>query len=383
MNVYISLEHRFYLYKDHLYTDGAFNSQFWQRYLNVFDTVTIVARAKEISSLSKNLEKVSGAKILFHPVPHYLGPKEKVLKSFSVKKSLTAIANDSTSAYILRVGSPIADVLSPMLRKNRIYYAVEVVGDPWDVFAPGAFNSPLRPIMRVYFSWKLKKQCKYASYSSYVTEFALQERYPSSLAKHSISASSIELNKDYFFERKSINAKKWLFVGTLEQYQKAPDVLIKAFNRIVDNSISLTVIGDGRKRAELESLSENSNVSFVGKLKSSIEVREYLQDHDFFVLPSRGEGLPRAMIEAMACSCICVGSDIGGIKELVHEKFIVQAGSVDELEKKILEVSNMKKEELLKESRRNYREAEKYLSYKLEKRRNTFYESIKDGVQNK
>ena len=52
---------------------------------------------------------------------------------------------------------------------------------------------------------------------------------------------------------------------------------------------------------------------------------KFLIENPYFILPSRGEGLPRAMIEAMACSCVAVGSNIGGIKELVEDKFIVKA----------------------------------------------------------
>lgn len=385
MNVFVTLEHRFYLFENDIYTDGAFNSLFWQRYLNVFEKITIVARAKEINKLESKYEKVNNERISFHAIPFYIGPKDKVLKTLKVKKSLREISNDRDSAYILRVGSPIADVLSPILLKNKIEYAVEVVGDPWDVFAPGAFNSPLRPFMRLYFSWKLKKQCLNSSYSSYVTEFALQNRYPSPNAKYSIHASSIELKESFFAEKDQtdLSNKKWLFVGTLEQYQKAPDILIQAFNEIKDPSISLTIIGDGRMRDELESMSTNLNVNFIGKLKSSNEVREFLKSHSYFVLPSRGEGLPRAMIEAMACSCVCVGSDIGGIKELIKDEFIVKAGSVVELRDKIIEVSNKEIKDLYKESERNKAVANEYLSHKLETRRNSFYEAIKNRVVKK
>ena len=48
-------------------------------------------------------------------------------------------------------------------------------------------------------------------------------------------------------------------------------------------------------------------------------VTEQLDAADVFVLPSRQEGLPRAMIEAMARSLPCVGSDVGGISELIPD----------------------------------------------------------------
>lgn len=381
MNVYVSLEHRFKLYKNGLYTDGAFSKDFWQRYLKVFEKVTIVARAKRVRSLEQKDEKVSGGNIDFYPIEHYIGFKEKLKTHFKVSKQLKKISNDKKSAYILRVGSPIADILSGMLIKNDIDYAVEVVGDPWDVFAPGAVENKLRPIMRWYFTQKLKKQCSNAKFSSYVTSKALQKRYPSPNAVISINASSIELREDFFYERENIKGAHWLFVGTLEQYQKAPDVLVKAFNEIKDKNITLTIIGDGRKKNELERICENRQVTFLGKLKNSSEVRKYLTEKSFFVLPSRGEGLPRAMIEAMACSCICVGSRIGGIEELIDEQFIVNVNDVHDLKNKIVEVSEFDNNFLINTAKRNFLEAKKYLKPILDNRREMFYKKIKESIQ--
>ena len=382
VNLNVVLEYRFGIYKNKLYSRGSFPQSFWERYLRVFDTVTIIARAKHVDKLLPSDILISNNKIKFISIPYYVGILSRLKKHFKIVAVLKRLSNDKRSAFILRVGSPIADILAPLLQKNNIKYAVEVVGDPFDVFAPGAIQTPLRPFLRLYLSYKLKKQCANACFASYVTEKSLQNRYPALNSIESINASSIDLKKEFFFKRESADfkIKKWLFVGTLEQYQKAPDVLIKAFSGLQDKNIELTIVGDGRKRKELEELCfklKLDNVKFVGNLKSSLEVREYLKLHSFFVLPSRGEGLPRAMIEAMACSCVCIGSDIGGIKELLDEDCIVKVGEINFLATLIDEFSNKPEKELQRISNRNYEKAKEYLDQTLEKRRTLFYNSIK------
>jgi glycosyltransferase involved in cell wall biosynthesis len=51
-----------------------------------------------------------------------------------------------------------------------------------------------------------------------------------------------------------------------------------------------------------------------------------LAHSDVFVLPSRSEGLPRAMIEAMAMGLVCVGSRVGGVTELLDDDLLVPPG---------------------------------------------------------
>ena len=48
---------------------------------------------------------------------------------------------------ILRVGSQIADLVLPVLHSRGRPFGLEVVGDPWDAFAPGSSTHPLRPLL--------------------------------------------------------------------------------------------------------------------------------------------------------------------------------------------------------------------------------------------
>lgn len=112
----------------------------------------------------------------------------------------------------------------------------------------------------------------------------------------------------------------------MAQLYKAPDLLIEAVAVCVQQGldIKLVLVGDGQYRAELEARSAilglGPRVSFQGLLPSSEAVREQLDRADIFVLPSHQEGLPKAMVEAMARGLPCIGSTVGGIPELLPRK---------------------------------------------------------------
>lgn len=96
------------------------------------------------------------------------------------------------------------------------------------------------------------------------------------------------------------------FVGTLEVPYKNLDVLIAALARCVRAGLDaeLAIIGSGRRAPVFESIARDLAVSdrltFLGTVPAGEAIRKQLDASDLFVLPSRQEGMPRALIEAMA-----------------------------------------------------------------------------------
>lgn len=119
-----------------------------------------------------------------------------------------------------------------------------------------------------------------------------------------------------------------LCVASLQEY-KGHRVLLDAlaFHGQDLKRLSVTFVGDGRLRAELErhvsALGLSGRICFAGALTED-EVRRMLDSADTFVLPSivaadgQMEGLPVALIEAMACGLPVVSTDLSGIPELVR-----------------------------------------------------------------
>jgi glycosyltransferase involved in cell wall biosynthesis len=268
---------------------------------------------------------------------------------------------------------------------------VEVVADPYDVFAPGSVKHPLRPVFRWWFSRQLRRQCAGACAAAYVTQYALQRRYPPAPGSFSTYYSSVELPEVAFAAapRSAHSGKdviKLIFVGTLAQLYKAPDVLIEAFALCVQRGLDLELVllGDGKYRASLEAraaaLGLGKRVRFLGRLPAGEAVRTELDRADCFVLPSHQEGLPRAMLEAMARGLPCIGSTVGGIPELLSPEEMVPPGDSASLAQKIYEVVT-DPQRMARLSARNLHKIQEYRDETLNERRFAFYSHLRETTQ--
>jgi glycosyltransferase involved in cell wall biosynthesis len=84
----------------------------------------------------------------------------------------------------------------------------------------------------------------------------------------------------------------------------------------------LTVVGDGGLRDDLDLLADEvgADVTFVGRVPNH-DLPALLNEHEAFVLPSKFEGMPKTLLEAMSCGLAVVGTDVQGINEVVtHEE---------------------------------------------------------------
>jgi len=109
-----------------------------------------------------------------------------------------------------------------------------------------------------------------------------------------------------------------LWVGRLDPV-KGLDVLIRAFAPIArDRQAHLLLVGEGEQRKDLErlvgELGLQQSVRFLGP---RTDVPSLLRIADVFAFPSRTEGLPNALLEAMAAGCPIVTTDVPGCRDLI------------------------------------------------------------------
>jgi glycosyltransferase involved in cell wall biosynthesis len=391
MNVVIALEHRFTRTPDGaIWTQTMFPYSFWQRYLAVFEGVRVVSRVLDVEVVDPSWKRADGAGVTFARVPHYIGPWQYLWKARQVRRvARTAVGKED--AVILRLGSNIASQITPLLQQTHHPYGVEVVNDPYDVFAPGAVQHPLRPFFRWWFTRQQQQQCAQACAAAYVTEYSLQRRYPPAPDAFSTHYSSVELPDTAFVEmarplHHNKHSFKLITVGTLAQLYKAPDVLIDAIALCVQSGLDLhlTLVGDGMYRPRLEAqaaqLGLSERIQFCGELPAGEAVRSQLDQADLFVLPSRQEGLPRAMIEAMARGLPCLGSTVGGIPELLPPENLVPPGNVQALANKIREIVT-DPARLAQMSHHHLHQAQHYREGILQQRRVAFYQHLRDATE--
>ena len=127
-----------------------------------------------------------------------------------------------------------------------------------------------------------------------------------------------------------------LFAARLEP-QKAVDVLLRAWKTVHERQprALLALAGDGSLRGQLEALSRDLDLGESARFLGWTEqVLALYQSSDVYVLPSWGEGMPNALLEAMACGLMPVATAIPGTTDVVtHERegLLVPPGNVAEL----------------------------------------------------
>jgi glycosyltransferase involved in cell wall biosynthesis len=106
-----------------------------------------------------------------------------------------------------------------------------------------------------------------------------------------------------------------LAVGRLSR-QKGFDILLEAFARAVDSmdSARLLIIGEGEDRAALtNTISRSGRGGQITLMGARSDIDHLLGAADLFVLPSRWEGLPLALLEALAAGLPIIATNVGDV----------------------------------------------------------------------
>lgn len=358
MKLKLFLEHRFQRTPDGQVWSPILAYETWTRYLRVFSEIVLCARVVDVPVVSRDVAPATGEGVSLGALPYYHGPQQYLRRRKQVQAAVSSLVGPG-DAYIVRTPGNVANNAVAALVAARVPYAVEVVGDPWDMFSPGSSSHPLRWFFRRMFTSAMRYQCANASVSLYVTEHVLQRRYPPKAGAQTFHASNVFLSAsrasthavsdvcltdsafvevprrpDWFAARPA----RFVCVGSFNLLYKAQDVLVKAFARAVKNGLDahLSFVGDGIYRPGIEALARKhrhleGRVEFLGQLRGGAAVREVLTRSHLFVLPSRQEGLPRAVLEAMAQGMPCIGSDVGGFPEILEPDAIVRPNDVEGL----------------------------------------------------
>jgi len=350
MKLLIALEQRFLRAPDgHIYTAAPPRYAFWRQYLHTFEEIVVLARVGDTAQPQPAQQRADGPRVTFWRLPNYFGPMEYlrnlVRLRFEIRKAVAGC-----DAYILRLPGAIGDLTAHAIRRLGREFAVQVLGDPWEVFSPGAVRTPLRPLYRRLMTRNLLRNCSQAAAASYVTRQTLQRRYPAGVGAYTCSFSDVALggrlaDVETIAKRKrrahelAAGGRRPVrlgFAGSLELHYKGADVLIKAVAACLRQGLAVEahLAGEGRSRPQFEQLARELGimkcVHFYGQLPAGEAVFEFLDSVDIFVMPSRTEGLPRALVEAMARGCPCIASAVGGIPELLVPEALVPAS--DELQ---------------------------------------------------
>lgn len=308
--------------------DPATGARAWARYTTRGDRLRIVARIAAEPGDSRC--PVEGDGTTVRPLPDYRGAAGLVRRLPSLVRAVTREVV-SADVVVLRLPGAIGSIAGAVCAVLRRRYAVEVVGDPYDVLASGTLGWAGRAMARLARA-QMRGVVRRASAALYVTNTTLQQRYPAAPRRPAAGVSNVFIGSEWLVER----PRAWspgpfhlIAVGSQEQDYKGHDVLVRALRRLVVGGLDVhaVIVGGGRRHDGLVALADAlglaDRVRFTGALDDRAHITELLDAADLFVMPSRAEGLPRAMVEAMARGLPAVGTRVGGIPELLEPGCLV------------------------------------------------------------
>lgn len=377
-------DHKFYNYGNEIYSKVQFGQEFWDRYLNHIEQISIVSRLNEMNiEDSKNIpfynlssrNEISFLKANFSKKIYI-----KTNQNFE-KVNLSELVS-SHEKIIVRLPSTIGNYVAMEAIRQKKDFAVELVGDPWDAFInlKSIIGKMYAPIIYL----KTKYIVKRAKQVLYVTDHYLQKRYKND-GLNNTNASNVNIhmtNDEIEKKRNDSNVINIGLIGYLSSY-KGIDTAIKSLYLLNKNSefiYNLNILGTGEreKYIKLAKKYEMSKRINIQTLPSGPPIYQWLDNMDVYIQPSKTEGLPRGLIEAMSRGLPAVGTNVGGIPELLESKFIIKKGDYKGLAELINEV--ISNDQLyIESSRKNIKKASEYDYKVLNSKRSNFYKKyIKD-----
>ncbi len=157
--------------------------------------------------------------------------------------------------------------------------------------------------------------CDIAIVASYQDKKYLLDKYRLMNDKITVVPNYIDITKFHPLDSKKY-VDRLIFVGRLNK-QKNLFGLIDAVSKA---NVILDIFGDGelKEKLKLYAIENSVTVNFMGIVPNS-ELPQTLNHYRYFIIPSFYEGMPKALLEAMACGLVCIGTDVPGINEVIDD----------------------------------------------------------------
>lgn len=364
--------------KNGIYCNTTLTSEMFKRYYSVVDKLIIVIRTFkiDITYIEANLNKVELDNVEFIEIENLNNIKNFILKKSIYQKIIFEKVKEADLIFA-RIPSIISDMTISCCKKLKKKYLAEVGGCVWDAY----FNhSLIGKIVAPYMYYKEKIGVRDSCYTIYVTEKWLQKRYPTK--GYSINASNVYLKKidEKVIENRKVKIKKFsreneIIIGTtaaVDVKYKGQEYVIKAIKLLEKEGYKFRyeLVGGGNPKYLKEIAKKNKieeKIIFKGVMLKN-EVMRWLETIDIYIQPSKQEGLPRALIEALSMGVPALGSKTAGIPELLKDEFVFKRGNVCEIKEKIESIFIKNLEDIVQENINKSKEFEvSYLNQKREK----------------
>lgn len=366
-------DHRFFVANGRKYSyTGGLNDEVLGRYARLADKVVVLARVDQ-----------SGGQ----------GTRQVELKSTNIQlidargesvADLRKLVCES-DLIIARLPSVVGMKIARLAKVQGKPYLVEVVGSAWDALW---WHSHRGRLAAPYFEFATKRVVWEAPFVLYVTREFLQSRYPT--CGEAVGVSDVECARVSErsllarIERLRSGNRSGMVFGTcaaVDVKYKGQDQIIRTLGVLkrrgmTDYEYQLVGSGDTtRLHSIAATFGVSDQVKFLGTLPHD-EVLAWLDRIDLYIQPSRQEGLPRALVEAMSRGLPCLGSTVGGIPELLDPAWMFSPrGDASKLLARMLE--DLEPHALGQQVYRNYQVAGGYAREVLQAERSAFLEKYR------
>ena len=369
----------------------SYGRNIWERYLKVFDNITVCTRCREVDSEKiKGIDKVTGKNVYFeNRIGMFKGPD-----AFFSKKIRNILRENVKrhDAIIIRLDSFLGLMAVRECKKQKKPYLIECVGCAWDSFwNHGIAGKILAPFIFI----QMKSAIKNAPFVIYVTKDFLQHRYPtkgqntniSNVVLPSINDSLLQTRFEHI-EHSDESTINLMTIANVGVRYKGFQYVIRALGIIKKEkgycNYKYHIVGEGDQSfLKDEAIRANvlENIIFHGAV-SHDNVFELLKNEvDIYIQPSLQEGLPRAMIEAMSRAVPCIGTDVAGIPELIQKEFIYKrSGNMPKQIASLL--AKFTKDRQKDAAQFNFENSKNYDSDVLTHRRTNFLNLYKSSLNN-
>ncbi len=378
------------LYKDKngIYCNVTLTNEMFSRYFSVVDYLTIIVRTykSDKSYQELNMKPLTLKNIKVIEVKNLNTIKGFIFDRNVFENNIKKYVNEADLIFA-RMPSIISNSVLKIAKKQKKSYLVENGGCAWDsLWNHGILGKIIAPLM----FYKTRKYIKEAAFATYVTKQFLQKRYPN--YNVTTNCSNVYLNEvdDEVLEERikkinSMNMKKIIIgqtVNSVDVRYKGEHFILKAMKTLKERGydIEYQIVGTGEGeflKKVASKLKIQNQLKFIGTLKKE-EVIEWCKSIDIYVQPSKQEGLPRSVIEAMSVGCPCLGSNIAGIPELLDEECLFNPNKNNQIVKAIENLLN--KEKMIEQAKINFKKSKEYDIKNIEEKRNKIFAKYKEYV---
>ena len=334
MKLLVATDHTFYRTSEGVFDTYCFDRAFFNDYRAVFDEVLVAARMNTTPP-PPGAHRSDGDHVRFIDLANVHGARWALAPARMYSASLpSAIAK--VDAVCVRLPAVSGVFAARSARRCGKPLMFEQIGDPRLIGAFGLTGV----LFGAYLAFFTRRIVKQAVTGSYVSQVHLQRAYPPGKGTITDGISSIRLPDAEILPARrfarSSDRLEIVLVASLFRY-KDHLTLLRAVGTAARKGLdfNLDFVGDGPLRARLETqvdeLNIGGSVNFRGNVAGRAQVNAILDRADLFVMPSLGEGMPRALLEAMSRGLPTLGARTPAMEELLPSDQMFPAGDHEAL----------------------------------------------------